>query len=182
MPAHPVAGGLWGKLPSRGDFVRLGLPRGFTDAWDGWLSAMLVDSRVRLGPAWQDAWMVAPVWRFALQAGLCGPDAVLGVWMPSVDSAGRAYPLTLAACLPDAAAPGAPECAWLDAAEDAGLAALDQRLDPAAVAGRLPPLDRPDGPPLACGSLWWTERTVAPAPGTGLAALPDGGLFTRMLS
>ena len=38
MPALPpdANAGLFGKLPSRGDFVRENLPRDFTDAWDAW--------------------------------------------------------------------------------------------------------------------------------------------------
>lgn len=39
--------------------------------------------------------MSAPIWRFSAAAGLAGPDAVLGVMMPSVDRVGRQFPLTL---------------------------------------------------------------------------------------
>jgi len=88
--------GFFGKIPSRGDFVRAGLPRSFISPWDEWLQAMLPASREALGETWQDAWMEAPIWRFLIQPGICGPDAVLGVFMPSVDRAGRYFPLTLA--------------------------------------------------------------------------------------
>ena len=188
MSAHPVAFGLWGKLPSRGDFVRLGLPRGFTDAWDLWLSSVLVQSQALLGEAWRPAWMAAPVWRFCLQPGLCGPDAVLGLWMPSVDSAGRAYPLTLAACVPPGFGLGPAAEAWLDAAEDAGLAALERRLQPDAVVAGLPQLDAASGPAPDGASVWWAARPADPAedglpPRTlVLPALPDGEEFSRMLS
>ena len=39
--------------------------------------------------------MSAPIWRFTLSAGLAGPDAMLGVLMPSMDRVGREFPLTL---------------------------------------------------------------------------------------
>ena len=90
--------GLFGKLPARGDFVRLGLPREFTGAWDEWFSDALAGSRAAMGEAWLGAWMEAPVWRFALPSLMCGPLAVLGLWLPSVDRAGRYFPLTLASC------------------------------------------------------------------------------------
>ncbi len=46
-PAIPV--GFFGKLPARGDFVRQGLPRSFTDTWDAWVAGALAGSRDRLG-------------------------------------------------------------------------------------------------------------------------------------
>jgi len=184
MSAPAIETGLWGKLPSRGDFVRLGLGRRFTDPWDAWMSAMLAESQAALGAAWQEAWMVAPVWRFCLEAGLCGPEPVLGVWMPSVDRAGRAYPLTLAA-IP--AGPGPEAEAWLDAAEAAGRAALAEVLEPAAVASRL--IAWRDLRPVQWqGSAWWKEcRQVRgdglPPPSACCSrALPDAASFVGMLA
>ena len=93
--------GFYGKLPSCGDFVGAGLPRAFVRAWDGWSARALPASRDRLGPAWQAAWLEAPVWRFALPVGACGDQRAFGVWMPSVDRVGRYFPLVLAACAED---------------------------------------------------------------------------------
>ena len=87
--------GFFGKLPARGDFVRAGLPRSFIDPWDAWLQQVLPASRRILGEAWEPAWLEAPVWRFALPPNLCGPEPVVGLWLPSVDRAGRYFPLML---------------------------------------------------------------------------------------
>ena len=81
--------GFFGKLPARGDFVRENLPRDFTDAWDGWWQRGMADTQARFGEDWREAWLEAPVWRFVLPPGLCGAAGVLGLWMPSVDRAGR---------------------------------------------------------------------------------------------
>jgi type VI secretion system protein ImpM len=91
-----TASGFFGKLPSRGDFVRGGLPRSFTEPWDAWLRDVLPASRAVLGDEWVPAWLEAPVWRFALAPDVCGPEQVLGLWMPSMDRAGRYFPLVLA--------------------------------------------------------------------------------------
>src|SRR5713226_4821463 len=96
-PLSAAAIGFCGKLPGRGDFVAAGLPRRFTEAWHDWLQPVLAASRHALGEDWLAAWLEAPVWRFALSPGICGPDSVLGLWMPSVDSVGRHFPLTFAA-------------------------------------------------------------------------------------
>jgi type VI secretion system protein ImpM len=174
------AAGLYGKLPARGDFVRIGLPGSFVAPWDAWLQDVVAGSRELLGADWLPAWLEAPVWRFALAGGLCGPDPVLGVLLPSVDRVGRYFPLTLAAFV-GAEGAGGPE-AWLDAAESAGFAALEQDATQEQVAAMLPPAPRAGDVPSA-GSLWWTvggPRVAAsrrPCP-----ALPDAAAFAGMLS
>ena len=86
----------YGKVPTAGDFLRLGAPpSGFVAAWDAWLQAGLLDGAARLAEAWDAAYMSAPIWRFSLGAGLAGPVAVAGVMMASVDRVGRRFPLTL---------------------------------------------------------------------------------------
>jgi type VI secretion system protein ImpM len=179
--------GFFGKIPARGDFVRAGLPTGFVAAWDDWLQHMLSGSRKALGEDWQPAWMEAPIWRFLLQPGVCGPDAALGVFMPSVDRAGRLFPLTLAWIAPRADAFRGGGSAWLQTAETAGLAALEQDLEPDALMAALQatPSGTEDtiaaqAPPGACS--WWTEGSPrVPATAFATQALPDAGVFTRML-
>lgn len=178
---------MFGKLPARGDFVRLGLPGGFVAAWDAWLQDVLAGSRARLGAGWQAAWLEAPIWRFALAPGLCGAGAVLGLVLPSVDSVGRYFPLTLASVWPQAAPPGAAggpssdETAWLDACEAAGFAALEQDSSPDQVLARMPP------PPPAVflprnGGRWWTAGAPrVAATGFVLPALPGAAAFAAML-
>ncbi len=95
------------------------------------MQRVLAASRLALGKDWLAAWNEAPIWRFALSPGICGPDAVLGLWMPSIDSVGRHFPLTFAhwpradvdELIRDAAR-------FLAAAEAAGLAALERDLTP----------------------------------------------------
>jgi type VI secretion system protein ImpM len=139
--SEPLTGpaGFYGKLPARGDFVRFGLPRGFVDAWDGWLQEVLAASHAALGEEWLPAWLEAPVWRFALAPGLAGGDAVIGLWMPSVDQVGRYFPLTLAAVFP-----GTPPAVslqgaggFLDAFERAGRETLAADLTPEELAKRV---------------------------------------------
>lgn len=92
--------GAFGKIPSMGDFFRIGLPSAFVDPWDGWLQGAMVEARGILGARWQDCYLSAPIWRFALSAGLAGPLPVVGVLMPSIDRVGRQFPLTLAQQVP----------------------------------------------------------------------------------
>lgn len=174
-----LTAGLFGKLPARGDFVRVGLPRSFTDPWDEWLKQGIAASRQVLGEEWMAAWMEAPVWRFALAPGLCGPDAVSGLWLPSVDRVGRCFPLTLAALVPCLGA------AWLDGAEALGRAALEEDLGPEAIAAGLAALPASDATGADAPCLCWTEggprvppcRLAAPAlpPPADFAAMLDAG-------
>ena len=161
--------GFYGKLPSHGDFVGAGLPRAFVRAWDGWAARALPASRERLGPAWEAAWLEAPVWRFALPEGACGNRRAFGVWMPSVDRVGRYFPLVLAACAADAGANwprGA--VAFLDMAEQAGLAALEGTL-PAASMLEWQPSPTPSCPCLSRASTPSGAATQAWIAGTSPA-------------
>ena len=105
MPDTPVSGqgtavGFYGKLPCAGDFVTRTLPSTFVAPWDAWLQQALHASRAKLGERWTETYLESPIWRFALQPEACGPQAWAGVLMPSVDRAGRYFPLTLAAPIP----------------------------------------------------------------------------------
>ena len=175
MSQAAVVTGFFGKLPSRGDFVRAGLPSGFVTAWDAWLEAVLPMSRATLGADWDAAWLEAPVWRFRLDPGMCGPGGVLGLWMPSVDSVARGFPLTIAAVF-DGAAPD--DEAWLDDAERCGRAALADDWAPADLIASLP--DPTGREPAPAG--WWTEGAPLVPAGIRTGGLPDGEGFTRMLA
>ena len=98
-PAVAGIAGCFGKVPARGDFLLRGLPRAFADPWHDWLLDGLQASRAALADVWLDRYLNAPIWRFALEAGVCGPQAAAGVMMSSVDKAGRHFPLTLVALL-----------------------------------------------------------------------------------
>src|SRR5690606_1928904 len=93
--------GFHGKLPARMDFVSGGLPPGFGPGWEAWLEQGLTTSRNALGADWADAYFAMPIWRFLLVP--LSSDArhrpLAGAFMPSVDGAGRTYPLpVVAAC------------------------------------------------------------------------------------
>ena len=153
---------------------------------------MIASSRAALGEAWLPAWLEAPVWRFALSPDICGPDAVIGLWMPSVDRIGRYYPLTVAAINGHAGHTTLLREAngFLEAAERAGRDALDKGLPPDELEARLisaataPPSD--PGVDLACadgkGGLWWTKGGSQMRAGALVSrALPDENTFSAMV-
>jgi len=165
--------GLFGKLPAHGDFVRRVLPRSFITPWDEWLSEGIAAAREALGERWDAAWEEAPVWRFRLAPGACGPDAAVGVVVTSADTVGRRFPLTLAAVLPSAAILPPPE--WYDALEQAALTGRAGSLDADGLAALLPapPPDDPDAT-LDGRSLFW-------ASGLPVRAMPRPPGFVQLL-
>lgn len=120
--------GFYGKLACRGDFVSRGLPQSFIGPWDSWLAAGLLASQTSLGAQWLNVYLVSPLWRFVLGPGVCGPDAVTGVVMPSIDRVGRYFPLTVATLLDHASDPASvitgPD-AWFEEVEHLLLSTLD---------------------------------------------------------
>jgi type VI secretion system protein ImpM len=121
--------GLYGKLPSKRDFIAIGTPRELLDLWEPWMQGGISASRHSLGDNWKQAFLTAPIWRFWLGADLCG-TTVLGAFMPSLDGVGRYFPLTLFACPDEGCAIPPPEFdpqdAWFAAAEEFLLATLEQ--------------------------------------------------------
>lgn len=87
--------GLYGKLPSHGDFLRRRVSDAFVSVWDEWLQQSIAASRSSLGQDWLDVYLTSPVWRFACDTGVCGSRAYAGLIAPSVDRVGRYFPLTL---------------------------------------------------------------------------------------
>ena len=169
MSAVAVAVGFFGKIPSRGDFVRAGLSRQFIAAWDGRLQDVLPACGRLLGSRWEEAWRTAPAWRFALPGGRFVRHPVLGLFLPSVDRAGRRFPLTIAA---EGADDGR---AFLDEAEQVGRDAIDAGLDPEMLLARLrriapPPPARQPILPEAVGRWWSGPESLAAAE----ALAPDG--------
>ena len=182
----PVIAGFYGKLPARGDFVRGALPRDFTERWDAWLNPAIAGSRLCMGEDWLPAFLEAPVWRFALSAGLCGERAALGLMLPSVDRAGRYFPLTFAALYNGGPAPE-DDPAWLDDCEAAGRAALEQDAGPEQLSAMLRLPEAAEG---AAGrterdmtqSIWWTDGALrVPATRCVLSGLPDAAVYATML-
>jgi type VI secretion system protein ImpM len=82
---RPVVG-FFGKLPSTGDFVSRGLPDAFRQNWDVWVTR-------HVAPLQRDgATFPAGGLRFQLASG--GRTAA-GMILPSRDSAGRLFPLSV---------------------------------------------------------------------------------------
>ncbi|SFH80005.1 type VI secretion system-associated protein TagF [Albimonas pacifica] len=182
-PAAPGPWGWYGKAPGRGDFFRRGLTPGFVAAWDAWMQALIRTGRDALGEGWRAAYFSAPVRRFALSPGLCGPRGAVGVMMPSVDRVGRQFPLCLAAET-DASAPAAWQAAapYFEELETAALSMLHLDAAPERLAEALPamiPAAPAPSAPLAAaleglaarprGSLWVAELADGPH-----ALLADG--------
>jgi len=144
MSEHAATPGVFGKLPVRGDFVARGLPASFSDPWHSWLVRGLTAARVELAERFEAAYMAAPVWRFVIPSGACGPSPAAGVLLPSVDAAGRLFPLTLATVSPLIGPGLAASLPWFEALENAGRDALAHDLEVEAwllgLAGLVPPL------------------------------------------
>jgi type VI secretion system protein ImpM len=170
--------GFFGKVPARGDFVRAGLSRDATRIWDEWVQRVLPAAEAQLGDAWTRAWSVAPVWRFSLPAGHLGPHCVLGVWLPSVDSAGRHFPLMIAAegTIDDPS--------FLERAEQVGRDTIAFDIAPKALLHRLHAVAAPQSLSrcAAAAGRWWTDGGPFVRPQAfEQSALPTTTTFARML-
>ena len=187
--------GFYGKIPSEGDFVSRRLPWEFTSAWDDWLQHGMLASREALGARWLELYLSAPVWRFQLAPGVCGPLGWRGVFFASVDRVGRYFPLTVA--FPDAPSAASPspslaaltadDESWL-AIEDAALAGLeptlgvdafDRLIEALAVpAAAAPAVDAKR--PRVC--LYSHGSAEMPATGLALDALPLPAAFVDLIA
>jgi type VI secretion system protein ImpM len=136
---------LYGKVPAKRDFIAIGAPREFLNAWEPWLQGAISASRTDLGEKWQSAFLTAPIWRFWLGADICG-RSVIGAFMSSLDGVGRYFPLTLFACADDNGAIPPPEFGsqddWFNAVEALLMSTLDHDAkfeEMTAELGALPP-------------------------------------------
>lgn len=121
--------GYFGKIPSKGDFLTQLLPRNFTDPWDAWLREVLAHGKSVLGDNWMEYYLTAPLYHYALSSGVCGNQNWLGVMMPSVDSVGRYFPMTICKSFSSSSNPLdliESEKKWLENAEKLLLFCLDE--------------------------------------------------------
>ena len=124
--------GLFGKLPAHGDFVQRNVPGTFVETWDEWLMHCLQSSREALGEHWLEVYLTSPIWRFALSPGCVDAHAWAGLVMPSVDSVGRYYPLTLIRRLPlrtHVIELVSAQSSWFEKLETLALRGLEEALD-----------------------------------------------------
>ena len=176
-----VVAGFYGKVPARGDFVRAGLPREFTDPWDEWLQSVIAGSQSIMGEAWLPAYLQAPIWSFSLPPGMCGAQGALGLMLPSVDKAGRYFPLTFAALHANGIDPTEGE-AWLARCEAGGLAALEQDAPPQEITAMIGSADLAGKVVRDREAIWWSEGSARVAPGRiTLLCLPDAATYATML-
>ncbi|WP_370981197.1 type VI secretion system-associated protein TagF [Agaribacterium sp. ZY112] len=91
--------GIFGKIPAHGDFIDRQCPRSFLDVWDEWLQRAVSSSQEILADSWLDIYLTSPIWRFASSPGVIDQSAWAGILVPSVDSVGRYFPLTIASTL-----------------------------------------------------------------------------------
>jgi type VI secretion system protein ImpM len=129
--------GLFGKLPSHGDFLRRRVSDAFTGRWDSWLQQSIAASLHEAGRDWLDLYLTSPAWRFVCSPRSVTQHCLAGVMVPSVDRVGRYYPLTVVCELSEWSGhvPGpaalAVDCAsWFTAIEQLAVEALAaERLD-----------------------------------------------------
>lgn len=121
--------GLFGKLPSHGDFIHRKLPSNFINAWDSWLQGYMNSIRQQLGEAWLDLYLTSPIWRFVLSPGIIDHKLWTGIMLPSVDRVGRYFPFTIVKPVPEGSNPFdlIMQSSWFEALEKASLLALSGR-------------------------------------------------------
>lgn len=186
-----AGGGFYGKLPSEGDFVTRRLPWEFTSVWDDWLQQGMQASREALGARWLELYLSAPIWRFQVAPGVCGPIGWRGLFFASVDRVGRYFPLTLAFADTGATALSALSGdaeAWI-AVEDAALGALAPTLPIADFDRLTEALAMPGGAPAAPADpirprvcLYTGGSDDMPARGMSFAALPPAASFVELIA
>lgn len=189
--------GWTGKLPSNADFVSRRVPPAFREPWDRWLADVLSGSRERLRERWQDAFLSAPAWRFVLAPGVLSQEGWAGLLVPSVDSVGRYYPLTVVCVLPagslDPAATLRRAGGWFAEIETVAFGALEPKADTEAFDATLAAKQFPDAgrvsgdsggmTPAKPVSAWFAEDSEIFGSRLLLSeGLPDADRYCEMLT
>jgi len=139
---------IFGKLPLHGDFVARGLPAGLRGALDRWLTRHLA-RRAHAPQSWPPGGLRATL--------ILGGDSLSALILPSMDRAGRAFPL--ACCyLPGLAWEDAD--GWCDAATPTARAACDGALSADSLQAALAALPAPDID-LPDPGIWATDEPDA---------------------
>jgi type VI secretion system protein ImpM len=123
--------GVYGKLPTHGDFIQRNLPSAFVRQWDVWLQHFVAGAKEKMGGEWLDIYLTSPIWRFVLSHGVVDEGRWAGILMPSVDQVGRYFPFTIAVRLPDNQNPlefMSLQTSWFTAIEELALRALNAEL------------------------------------------------------
>lgn len=153
MQLNTSQAGIFGKVPAHGDFIVRGFPNSFVTPWDEWLQRCVHGSQEIIGENWLNLFLNSPIWRFALTSGCVDNSTWAGILIPSVDSVGRYFPLTLAMSLNNQSnlfeIQGESGQEFYKALESVALDALHQNLNADSI------LDRMSGvtAPMTSGSL-----------------------------
>lgn len=188
--------GWFGKLPGMGDFAQRRMDKRFMAVWDAWLQRGLVQLR-SAHEDWLAHYLEGPVCFFALGAGVAGVQSWLGVLVPSVDSVGRYFPLTLVAelapqsfVLQDADSGGVRR--WWALGGQAALSALEGDMNGAGFEEVLHILfaHNPQTPlvhapyvsslPVAGQSFWFTQAESGEFDQLVVSGLPDDWAFNTL--
>jgi type VI secretion system ImpM family protein len=173
MPGGAVNSWLFGKLPAHGDFVSRGLSLHQRDALDSWLSNEMAGAIEQFGDDFREFYSMAPPWCFVDQGESAGWAG--GAISPSVDSAGRRFPIIVArAALKAEQAQNAARCC-VEVIYDA----FDQAMTADAMLSAVNKMDL-EGDERAMPACWWVEDENH-EPVITLAGPQPAGLLVAML-
>ncbi|MEN3793643.1 type VI secretion system-associated protein TagF [Fulvimarina sp. MAC3] len=163
--------GLFGKLPAKRDFVALHIPRTVLEPYETWVQGAMAASRNRLGGAFDDSYLISPIWRFVIGREIYGRSCA-GALMPSVDRVGRLFPLTIVFCAEPGEAIAPPTIdamhSLYETLDDRLLGALEEsnaQIDPESLLHALPDVPTrvalPEGSSaIRRGLIWQTEASA----------------------
>jgi type VI secretion system protein ImpM len=178
MSHRTLGAWLFGKMPTHGDFVSRGLDQRERDRLDAWLSSGMAAARERLADRFEPCFDAAPSWCFASP----DPDGSWsgGALCPSIDAAGRRFPLVVARRAPSS----------LEAEDSARLCAevlcdaFEHAYDADALWRAVGEIAAAAGPeattPGAASAQWWVEDEHGARVETRQGAWPDGLLATML--
>jgi type VI secretion system protein ImpM len=189
--------GWYGKLPGMGDFAQRRLPSRFVSAWDKWLQNGFEHLRFAKSD-WAQSYLEGHIWFFALGPSVIGAKPWLGVLLPSVDSVGRYFPLTVAMELTesDDVAPDAisslPSVHLLDSCARVALDALEndsdaERFDSLLQIAFKSWLQQSSGVnvvsvPRAARSDWFIGANFSQAQGFSVGGMPGNSEFSLLFA
>lgn len=167
---------LFGKLPAHGDFVARGLDNEARSVWDTGLTAMMTVAQRVHGDRFHDLFAAAPPWRCVLANP--GGEWLGGALCPSLDSAGRLFPLLLARrCESVSAATG-----YSAGCEDLLFDALANGWTADTLLDRAEALTLPTGAEAAPLTGWWLDgHELLPRTAPVLDGPTPSALVTEML-
>jgi type VI secretion system protein ImpM len=173
MSCHAMTAWLFGKLPVHGDFVSRGLPMQEREMLDSWLSAEMAQAKAKLGDDFADSYDAAPPWCFVRKND--NDNWAGGALCPSMDSAGRRFPILVARANLSAEEATVAARSCVDLIYDAFATSMTADALLAATEAF-----RPDTNPGTSSESWWVEDE-AQEPVIRLAGKFPPGLIAAML-